>query len=82
MILWSILERCAREAEGYPLEATHPLVVGLIADGLIVLRADGRAVTTEKGKEVLAELALASSPKGIDDEAEAQGRGRPDKKKS
>jgi hypothetical protein len=61
-ILRGILERCARHSDGYPMDPSHPFVVGLIAHGLIKLRADNRAVITTNGRKVLSGFAS-----GIDD---------------
>jgi hypothetical protein len=61
-ILWAILERCARNPEGYTADPSNPVVAKLLEQGLVLLNEDGQALATEKGREFLKLLPSAYRP--------------------
>ncbi len=55
-ILWAVLERCSSSVGGYEIETSEPFIEILVDIGLVVVREDGRAETTEKGRRLLDRL--------------------------
>jgi hypothetical protein len=52
-LMWAILERCGRLANGFRTDVDHPVVATMIDVGVLKPRKDGLVAITDKGRAVL-----------------------------
>lgn len=64
-VVVAILERCARSPAGHIEDVANGLIAALIQEGWLRHRKGGRAVTTKRGREVVAVLRQGAATRRV-----------------